>query len=152
MVSTGLAAIARIAVETAGPIAAHAGVKLRSQIDAGIPVVVDPGRIGQAFDNLIANALKFTSAGGTVTVTAARRDGWVGFDVTGTAPGIAAEDIAQLFRAFYRVAAVREAGIPGAELGLAITAAIVEGHKGNLAVESTPGSGATFRLNLPLDE
>lgn len=152
MESTDLAAIARIAVETAGPMAAHAGVELRSQIDAGVPVVVDPGRIGQTFDNLIANALKFTPAGGTVTVTAARRDGWASFDVTDTGPGIAAEDIVHLFRAFYRVPAARKAGIPGAGLGLAIAAAIVEGHKGNLTVESTPGSGATFRVRLPLNE
>ena len=145
-----LAAIARESLEAARPRAAQAGVDLEDRIDEVGSVPGDADRLGQAVDNLVSNALKFTPAGGRVTVRVAAEGDAAVLDVADTGMGIAAEDQERLFERFFRAGAATAAAIQGVGLGLTIVRAIVEGHGGTVEVRSRAGEGATFRVRLPL--
>jgi PAS domain S-box-containing protein len=106
----------------------------------------DWDRLLQVFENLIGNAIKFTSTGGCITAGAALRDHDVVFRVADTGVGIAAENLPRIFDRFWRAS---KAGRHGAGLGLAITKAIVEAHGGRIWVESKAGSGSTFFFTIP---
>lgn len=116
------------------------------------PVTVDSDRIVQALTNLLANALKYTPAGGRVWLRAELRDEAVCFEVGDTGRGIRADRLSGIFDTFSQVdpADARDKG--GAGLGLAITRAIVERHGGRLWVESVLGEGSRFYFTLPLAE
>jgi len=105
----------------------------------------DPERLRQALDNLIANAVGHSPAGGTVTVTARREGGSVVIVVADEGDGIASTDLARVFEPGVRLTAAR----PGSGLGLAVVRTIARAHGGEVEVESSPGQGATFRLVLP---
>ena len=129
--------------------AERAGLKLVSGSTPG-PVLVsgDGERLDRALGNLVANAIKFTAAGGTVTVTAAQSDDGVSLTVTDTGVGIEADQQARVFERFYK--ADRGRGSGGIGLGLAIVKHIVLAHGGSVAVESRAGRGSTFTIRLPL--
>src|SRR5699024_9557433 len=105
--------------------------------------------IGQVLTNLLANALRHTPAGGTITVHTDYTPEAVRITVTDTGDGIAAEHLPHVFNRFYRAHTGREAG-PGSGLGLAISRALAQAHGGTLHAHSPgPGQGATFTLSLP---
>jgi signal transduction histidine kinase len=104
-------------------------------------------RIYQAVAILLDNAVKYTPAGGTVTLAVQAVDEGVEARVTDTGPGITAEHLPHIFERFYRVNDARTAG--GAGLGLAIARQIAEAHGGRIDVVSCPGRGSTFTLYLP---
>ena len=108
----------------------------------------DDGRVLQALGNLVGNALKFTPAGGSVTVRAERCEvgGSVVFSVADTGPGMSAEDQRRVFNRFFQA---REGDLRGVGLGLTITKGIVEAHGGNVWLESALGKGTTFYFNVP---
>jgi len=126
-----------------------AGVSLELSVAGPAIVTVDPARIRQALGNLVANAVKFTPAGGSVTVSVQPRAGWVDLIVSDTGPGIAAEHLPHLFDRFYRADPSRSRSTGGSGLGLAITKHLVEAHSGQISVTSTVGRGSTFSLALP---
>lgn len=144
-----LGAIAAECVEAARPAADTKQIELI--LSDGSPGRLDGDRIrlAQVLDNLISNALKFTPAGGRVTVRATSRDGMARIDVSDSGPGISAADQAQLFNPFFRTRAAAAQAIQGTGLGLTITRAIVEAHRGSIGVESTLGAGTTFHVWLP---
>jgi signal transduction histidine kinase len=114
-----------------------------------------PIRLRQVFINLIDNGVKYTPAGGRVTVAAARSivgDGgeMATVRVTDTGIGIAAKDLAHVFDKFFRVKSKATREIAGTGLGLAITRTIVEAFDGRIHVDSVEGSGTTFTVELPL--
>ena len=113
-------------------------------------VVVDRDKIRQVFANLLSNALRFTSPGGSVTVRACLEPDWVAFSVEDTGIGIPSEYLSHLFEQFYRVPGQAEAS--GVGLGLAIVKEIILAHGGDVGVESEVGKGSTFRFTLPLHE
>ncbi|HEY0248791.1 MAG TPA: HAMP domain-containing sensor histidine kinase [Gryllotalpicola sp.] len=151
--------VVRQAVEAAGPAAETAGVTLRTQLAASVLLDADPERLGQAADNLISNAIKFTPEGGTVTVsTALRRAKSVGAEpgradalltVRDTGIGIPADELDHLSERFYRASTAQ--AIPGIGLGLTVVREIAAAHGGSLGVTSTPGEGTAFTLSLPAD-
>ena len=143
--------VAAEAVESARPRADELGIDLRLNAETAPTYEGDAGRLGQTFDNLISNALKFTPAGGRVDVRVLNRRDRVVIEVADTGLGIAAGDQRRLFERFYRTAAATEAAVPGVGLGLSITKAIVEGHGGTIAVASDEGRGTTFTIDLPLN-
>ena len=145
-----LARLAEEAVEVATPMAERRGIRLRLETDSFEPCRGDPGRLGQALDNLISNALKFTPEDGRVDVRLARRGELAALEVSDTGVGIPAAEQQLLFERFFRASSATEAGIPGVGLGLTVVKAIVEAHGGSIAVESARGRGATFRVELPL--
>lgn len=114
------------------------------------PVLADRDRVVQVLVNLLDNALAATPEGGRVWIEAAAGDGQVELAVHDTGPGIAPEDQARVFDRFWRGEQASRRG--GSGLGLAIARGIVEGHGGEICVESAPGRGATFRFTLPLAE
>jgi PAS domain S-box-containing protein len=126
-----------------------AGVTLNIATEDGPPLVGDRGRLRQVIDNLVNNALKFTPDGGEVIVEAFREeDSWM-LKVTDTGIGIPQDDLDQLFDKFFRASNADPKRTPGTGLGLTITKAIVEAHRGTISVESTQGSGTTFSVRLP---
>jgi signal transduction histidine kinase len=127
------------------------GVVVVNDVSDDLPeVMVDVKKIQQVFANLITNALRFTSPGGTVTIRASVEANQLAFSVEDTGKGIPAESINHLFDQFYRVPGQDEKS--GVGLGLAIVKEIVRGHGGDVGVESEIGMGSTFRFTLPLRE
>jgi PAS domain S-box-containing protein len=162
-----LAALVRAAEETARVGAAANGVSLAVDVpDGGLTVSGDPVRLGQACDNLVSNAVKFTPSGGQVTLhlSAAWQtpDGAVGdteqpgaervarLAVTDTGIGIPAGEQSKLFTRFFRASTAQRNAVPGVGLGLTITKAITTAHGGRLDLQSAEGVGTTFTLTLPL--
>jgi PAS domain S-box-containing protein len=141
--------LAREAVESQALLASAAGLELRLELGGDIPPVCgDRKRLMQVFDNLLANAIKFTPKGGRITVTAAVADGGsLRFAVADTGQGITPENMPHVFDRFWQ-AATRERRL-GAGLGLPITKGIVEAHGGRIWLESAIGRGSTFFFTIP---
>jgi len=113
-----------------------------------IRIVGDPMRLEQAVQNLAANALRHTPAGGRVTLAAHRTDGQVRITVGDTGAGIAPEHLPHVFDRFYKADQSR-AHAGGSGLGLSIVKAIVERHGGTVSVRSTQGVETMFEIVLP---
>jgi PAS domain S-box-containing protein len=150
-----LAGIVRAAEETARVSAATRGVEVAVEVPAeGLLVRGDALRLGQACDNLVSNAVKFTPAGGQVTLRlrTSQRDGApvALLSVSDTGVGIPTGEQGRLFTSFFRASTARRNAVPGVGLGLTITKAITTAHGGTLDVESAEGRGTTFTLALPL--
>jgi PAS domain S-box-containing protein len=161
-----LVGVVRAAEETVRVTAAATGVEVVVDVpDGGLVVHGDAVRLGQACDNLVSNAVKFTPAGGRVAL--ALRSAWRTADgavvdapqdaavpvarlaVSDTGIGIPAGEQGQLFARFFRASTARRHAVPGVGLGLAITRAIAAAHDGTLEVASVEGRGTTFTLTLP---
>jgi PAS domain S-box-containing protein len=135
------------AVDMQRPLASSSSLELRVKVDPDVPEVWgDRDRLLQVFENLIGNAIKFTKAGGRITVGAASIDEEVVFWVADTGRGIASENLPHVFDRFWQAT---RAGRQGAGLGLAITKGIVGAHGGRIWAESTAGSGSTFFFTIP---
>jgi signal transduction histidine kinase len=119
-----------------------------SAADVAIPG--DAFQIKQVIFNLVDNAVTYNSPGGSVDITVSIENRLVIIKVADTGIGIAAEDLPRVFGRFYRVDKSRSRQRGGSGLGLAIVKKIVEEHGGMVSVESIPGQGSTFRIQLPL--
>ncbi|HWI53923.1 MAG TPA: phosphate regulon sensor histidine kinase PhoR [Symbiobacteriaceae bacterium] len=143
-----------LAEETAGRLASKAeslGVDLRLNVPADLPVIQgDSGRLAQVLLNLVDNALKYTPAGGSVTVSAENLGTMVRVKVVDTGTGIPRVDLPRIFERFYRVDKARSRATGGTGLGLSIVKHIVEAHGGLVGVDSDLGRGATFFFTLPI--
>lgn len=118
--------------------------------DSNFPkVLADKLRVNEVLLNLLANAVTYTEAGGKVTVSLALQGNEVVTTITDTGQGIPKEGLPRLFTQFYRVAGKLEQGSKGTGLGLYISKAIVESHKGKIWVESEVGKGSKFSFSLP---
>ncbi len=136
------------ALESSRLAAMDASIHLREDILAPLPGIhADRDRLLQVLDNLIGNAIKFTPAGGRITVGAIARDSDVVFAVRDTGAGIASAHLNHVFDRFWQGGRTRR---DGAGLGLAICKGIVQAHGGKIWVESTPGDGSTFRFSIPV--
>ena len=136
------------AVEVQHALASASSIDLRVDVAPDAPeILADRDRLLQVFENLIGNALKFTGAGGQVTVGVARREAGALFWVADTGRGMTREEEARAFDRFWQASA--RSGRLGAGLGLPITKGIVEAHGGRIWVESTPGRGSTFLFFIP---
>lgn len=126
------------------------GLNWEAAIPADLPMMeIDPDRLAQALSNLISNAIKYTSPGGTVSVGAGAEDDALWIQVGDTGAGIDPEEQAHIFTSFYRG---RSAGrFPqGMGLGLTIARDLVLAHGGRLEVDSIPGQGSRFTIWIPL--
>jgi two-component system OmpR family sensor kinase len=120
-------------------------------VDMPGPVIVtgDRDRLTQVFAGLTTNALRHTPPGTPIDLRVSRRPGIVRVEVTDHGPGIAPADLPRVFDRFYRADVARARASGGSGLGLAIASAIVHAHGGTVGVESPPGQGATFWVELP---
>jgi signal transduction histidine kinase len=146
-----LADVARRSIEVCRPAAAEKDVSLEIHADHPPLVRADARRMEQVADNLISNAVKFTEAGGSVTVSVARAGDATRLVVTDTGIGIPAAELGQVSSRFFRASTAANAAIPGTGLGLAITRALVEQHGGSIELESEVGRGTTVTVTLPAD-
>lgn len=108
----------------------------------------DAEKVRQILVNLLANALKFTPAGGTIRLACETDGRWVLFRVSDTGPGIPPDKLQEIFQPYVQLELTSLDGLGGSGLGLAISREFACGMGGELLVSSTPGSGSTFTLKL----
>ena len=150
MAEIDLEEVARPIVQSFVPQASGKSVNIELRSVRPAIVEADEQRLSQVFVNLIDNALRFTPAGGSVTVTLDVEDGHALVCVTDTGMGIPYKDLPFVFERFYVADRSRTRGVSGAGLGLSIVKQIVEAHHGSVSVESTLGSGTTFIVRIPM--
>lgn len=142
---TDLGVLAGEAVAAFRPRAESAGVRLALDVADDLPLLsVDPVRLREVLNNLVANALRYTPAGASVTVSGRPASGGVVLTVADTGAGITPEALPHIFDRFYKTPDSRGTG-----LGLAIARDLAAAHGGTLEVESEVGRGTTIRVTLP---
>ncbi len=124
--------------------ATAAGVAIRGDADGAGSAAVDPIRLREVLNNVIANALRYTPSGGSVDVSARGEDGRVAIAVRDSGAGIAPDVLPHVFERF-----THAADSPGAGLGLAIAKSLVAAHGGTIEARSTLGQGTEIRFTLP---
>jgi signal transduction histidine kinase len=149
-VALDLAPLLYEVADEVGPLARAAGVDLRVDVPPHLPSLHgSPEQLRVVVRNLLDNAIKYSPAGGLVTLAAQAADHEVQVAVCDQGIGISPEARPHVFERFYRVDATRASGQDGAGLGLALVHAIVTSHGGRVSVASTPGVGSTFQVHLP---
>jgi signal transduction histidine kinase len=129
-------------------IAQEKGVQIANHLNDQLSVTVDRARMRQVFANLLDNAIKYTPSGGQVSIAANRHDLETEIKFRDTGPGISKADLPRIWERLYR--ADKSRSKHGLGLGLSLVKAIVEAHKGRVEVASEEGSGAEFRVFLPV--
>ncbi len=137
-------------VDLYAPLAQECGIDLVPSHPAEIELEADGTRLRQLIGNVLDNAIKYTEAGGQVTVSLAQADSVARLTVRDTGVGIPAEHLPRVFDRFYRVDRARSGKSRGAGLGLAICRMIAEAHDGKISVSSEPGDGTRVTVVLPI--
>ena len=136
-------------LESFSGLAKQKGVTLCGSAEAGVdPVRMDVLWMGRAFNNLVGNALRYTSKGGEVNLTAQLVADEIKVSISDSGEGIRAEDIPHVFERFYRGDKSRSRISGGAGLGLAIAKGVVEAHQGSISIVSQVNKGTTFTITL----
>lgn len=115
-----------------------------------VTITADENLLNQAWLNLLHNSIKFTPSGGSISITLSRHNETITCTIRDTGIGIAQEDQLHIFERFYKADQARQRSKEGNGLGLSIVKKIVEMHRGDIKVESTPGAGTTFSIFLPI--
>lgn len=139
--------ITRDVLENLRPLAEQHRVTL-SQDLSPVRLSANPEQIGQVIANLLSNAIHYNRPGGSCRIQVALENGAPTIRVSDDGPGIAEADLPHIFERFYRADKSRSQTNGGVGLGLAITKAIVEAHRGDISVSSQPGKGATFTVRF----
>ncbi|MBR9982512.1 MAG: HAMP domain-containing protein [Desulfatitalea sp.] len=142
-----MAALVRAACDLFQPLAEDKGIALQCAADEPCRVDGDESMLQRMLANLIDNAIKYTDAGGKVTVAAGADQGGVRLMVTDTGMGIAPADQNRVFDRFYR--GDRSRCQAGAGLGLSLAQTVAQAHGGRINLQSAPGQGSTFEVQLP---
>jgi signal transduction histidine kinase len=143
---TSVAEIVAQTVALYEDVADEAGVQVRVTVPEDLFVDIDRARFRQALANLLDNAIKYTPAPGTVQIRGAEANGEVTITVEDTGVGIPVEELPHIWTRLYR--GDKSRSTRGLGLGLSLVKAIVEAHRGSVAVESTPGQGSRFDIRL----
>jgi two-component system, OmpR family, phosphate regulon sensor histidine kinase PhoR len=149
-VPTDIGKIIEETVALMEPRAIKQGIRLSCTFQNLKPVQADPKNMQEIFNNLISNAINYSPQGGTVTIAARGRGGYMEITVEDTGVGIPAEELPKIFDKFYRVKHPKTRAVTGTGLGLAIVKGVVEAHHGTIEVESVLDKGTTFRILLPV--
>jgi heavy metal sensor kinase len=142
-----LADLAGDGVEIFETLAEERDISIVSEIPAGLRIEADRQGLQRIVANLLDNAVKYSSPGGKVVLSAQNREEMVEVRVTDEGMGIAPEEVEKIFTRFYRSDTSRSAR--GVGLGLSLARAIARAHSGDVTVESEPGKGSVFILSLP---
>ncbi len=148
--ATDLAALVDQSCEIVRPQAEARSVAVSAELEPTGELWIDPQRIGQAVDNLLTNAVKFSNANSTVHVSLALRDDVAVIEVEDEGIGVPAEEVGRLFDRLFRASGAISQQIQGTGLGLTIVKSVVEAHEGSVSVESQEGVGTKFTIELPL--
>jgi len=130
--------------------AAKKHITIHKDLSAIPEIIFDAHRLGQAVDNLITNAIKFSPGGSNVYLRLEQENEQVSFSVTDEGPGIPQEEQHLLFSEFHRLSVRPTGGETSTGLGLTIAKKIIEAHNGRIDFKSRDGMGSTFRLILPI--
>ena len=143
----------RDSVELVRPIAEKNAIRIGEELaPKEAEVWCDSEAVSQIMSNLLDNAIKYTPAGGSITVGAQASGRHYELFVRDTGTGIPADELPRLFERFYRVDKARSRELGGTGLGLAIVKHLVAAHNGAARVESRVNEGSTFYFTLPMDE
>lgn len=142
---TDLAALIGDTIASFAPGADHNGIDLHAEVTRLPELSLDPLRIRQVLDNLVANALRYTPADGSVRIESDSNDDSVRVAVCDTGRGMTPDETSRVFERF-----VKSLDSGGSGLGLAIAKSLVEAHGGTITAESGPGAGTTITFTLPL--
>ncbi len=148
LVDLDLAGAIASALELATPSIERAGLRLEVRLTSPLPARADPDRLAQVLANLLSNAVRYTTPGGTITVRAERRPGDVLVSIANTGDPIPADDLDHVFERFYRVEKSRDRARGGAGIGLAIVKQLVEQGGGRVGAESRNGL-TRFWFSIP---
>ena len=130
-------------------------IRLKLEIEPNLPHInADPDRVNQILVNLFSNAIKFTSAGGRITIKAKveEKGDFLEISVRDTGIGIPPEQLDKIFERFKHASSTSSLPLQGIGLGLSITREIVKMHGGNIWVESKQGQGSRFTFTLPFSK
>lgn len=136
------------------PSAQARGITLETTASPSLPLIkADTQRMEQVLENLISNALRYTSQGGKITLSAEQRGPWLRINIQDTGEGILPADLPHIFERFYRGDPARHRGEEGhTGLGLAIARELIRAHGGEITVESLVGEGTVFHIDLPIND
>jgi len=149
--ATNLNSIVDTSVQALETLAVRKGIRLAQELAAELPSIpVDASKLRQVIVNLLNNAIKFTEAGGTITIGTRMWDGSVIVEVSDSGIGIPARDLTRIFDLFARSDVAVNRHYEGLGLGLHLVKRLVELHGGRVWVESTPGKGSRFSFSLPM--
>jgi signal transduction histidine kinase/CheY-like chemotaxis protein len=137
-------------VSSVAPLAAKKSLKMTTDTNTAPDVVADAGKVKQMVLNLVANAIKFTSEEGTITVAARRVGRMVEISVADTGIGISESDRGKIFHEFQQLDSGVGRQVQGTGLGLALTRRFADLHGGDVRVTSNVGKGSVFTLSLPV--
>jgi two-component system, OmpR family, phosphate regulon sensor histidine kinase PhoR len=141
--------VIRTAVQMLEAKAEEKKIRIDYKCEDSLSADMDSPLIEQAVVNLMDNAIKYSTADGTIEVNAAEKYDEVQISIRDHGIGIAEEHLPRLFERFYRVDKARSRKLGGTGLGLAIVKHIIQAHNGQVTVKSNPGKGSTFTLHLP---
>ncbi|NOY65555.1 MAG: HAMP domain-containing protein [Nitrospirae bacterium] len=148
MCQIDLSSLIEDVVELYSYVAEEKGVILETDLQAGIIISADAGRLKQAIANIIDNAIKYTPPGGRVMVKNGQKKGYVFVSIKDTGIGIPEEELPRIWDRLYRGKnAVSEKGLG---LGLSLVRAVIKAHGGTVKVESKHGKGSVFTLHIPI--
>lgn len=140
--------LVQTAVDSMASQAEAKGINVMEDIAEGLPSVqADKAQINRVLINLLSNAIRHTSTGGSIVVRAKKKENTISFDVEDTGTGIPREYLSRIFDRFVQVPGATEGG---AGMGLSIAQSIVRAHGGEIYVRSELGRGSTFTFTLPL--
>jgi signal transduction histidine kinase/DNA-binding response OmpR family regulator len=145
-----VAAIVAEAFGSVEPLAAKKQIKLVAVAAPGLELIADPGKLRQMVLNLVSNAIKFTSDGGTVTITVQQLPDTIEIAVADSGIGIAEADRSRIFKEFQQFGSGATRQEEGTGLGLALTQRFANLHGGEVRLESKLGKGSVFTISLPL--
>ena len=135
--------------QSAQPAATGGGNTLILTATEPLPVLLDPGRIGQVVDNLISNAIKYSPDGGPINIRTYRNHNTVTCEISDSGIGMTEDEQALAFDKFFRSGHARASALPGIGLGLPIAKTIIERHGGTIMLASVPGTGTKVAFHLP---
>jgi signal transduction histidine kinase len=146
LVPCDMAAIAAAAVDSLAATFDAADISVECRLTE-VEILGDPGRLHEVIVNLLTNAVKFTPAGGRVTVETGPHGNRATLRVCDTGQGIPADELPRIFERFFRGQGA--SGVEGSGIGLAVVSELVHGHHGDLDVTSEPGRGTQVTVTLP---
>jgi heavy metal sensor kinase len=130
-------------------VAEEHSINLHLSLREPVSVRADREHLRRLLLNLVDNAIKYTPAGGKVTLSFHADNDWVSLMISDTGIGLSKNELQRIFSRFHRATETRSRNEKGVGLGLSIARSIVEAHGGRINVESTPGQGSTFTIQLP---
>ncbi|HTY00648.1 MAG TPA: ATP-binding protein [Bacteroidota bacterium] len=146
-----LQALVNDIVDDAQILSTDKGLQVELRVNEPAVVMGDELRLRQLLRILVSNAVQYTDAGGSISISSIVRNGEARISIADTGIGIASEHVTRIFERFYRVDEARSRAKGGSGLGLAIAKWIVEAHKGGIEVESSPGKGSVFTVKIPTE-